>query len=387
MIKDEILASHVFLKNTTEGNVFIAQESKDVFFALTSNAIEDVFVNKYSSFVKDGAFKKLEIAMGKGIGTSEEPKHMNNKKEISPAFTHDKLNEYKTKILSNIDSMLDSWSEEVNITKEMKFFIFQVSMEIFFSEKVNDDFRQASDDITVVSEKLGEGVEDDELLRAVDNLSQFNRTLVDKRLESKENKNDFLDMLINSYNNKKIDFDDLYDEMATIIATGYESTGSAIQWAIYYLSTNKNWQEKISEEKYLDAFIDEVLRMCPPIWISERVAIEDVDIDGTHLPSGTKVIVSSFAMQRDKNVFEDPQEFIPERWLTGKKLSRGQYFPFLFGKRQCIAREFALMEIRLVLTEITKRFEIELVDNGEVYFNRGLTHQPNNDIIVRITNK
>jgi cytochrome P450 len=175
--------------------------------------------------------------------------------------------------------------------------------------------------------------------------------------------------------------------MATIIATGYESTGSAIQWAIYYLSTNKNWQEKISEEKYLDAFIDEVLRMCPPIWISERVAIEDVDIDGTHLPSGTKVIISSFAMQRDQNVFEDPQEFIPERWLTGKKLSRGQYFPFLFGKRQCIAREFALMEIRLVLTEITKRFEIELVDNGEVYFNRGLTHQPNNDIIVRITNK
>ena len=127
--------------------------------------------------------------------------------------------------------------------------------------------------------------------------------------------------------------------------------------------------------------------MCPPIWISERRAIEDVDVDGTHIPSGTKLIVSSFAMQRDQSVFEDAQEFIPERWLTGKKLSRGEYFPFLFGKRQCIAREFALMEIRLVLTEITKRFEIELVNNEEVYFNGGLTHKPSKDIIIRIANK
>lgn len=192
-------------------------------------------------------------------------------------------------------------------------------------------------------------------------------------------------MLIMSYENNKITLDDLYDEAITILLTSYESTSYVLEWAVYYLSINKKWQEKISKEEDVDAFINEVLRLCPPIWNIERVAIEDVNIDGTNIVAGTKVMVSPLITQMDKEVFEDPESFKPERWF-GKEPSKGEYFPFMFGKRQCIGKEFAMMEIRIVLTKIAQRFELELI-NSEVSSVGSLTYRPKDEIKIYVKNK
>jgi cytochrome P450 len=183
-----------------------------------------------------------------------------------------------------------------------------------------------------------------------------------------------------------MDINDLYDHSVTIIFSGYESTAYLLEWAIYYLSINKKWQNKIFREESVDAFINEVLRMCPPVWNTERMATEDVSVDGTDLTAGTKVIVSSLAMHKDKNIFEDPDIFNPERWLKNKELEKGEYFPFLFGKRQCIAKEFVLMEIELILTKIAKKFDTDLL-NDEVLYIGALTYRPKDEIMIYVKNK
>lgn len=377
---------YMFLKKTTKGNPLINSNSENLFFAFTSKAVEDVVLNKYSSFTKDGGFKRLKRILGEGLLTGEEPRHMNNKKEISPGFSNNLMRAYEQKVSTTVDSVLSSWSGKVNVRKEVKFVVFKSVMDIFFSENIDDEFIKINEDISIASDKISFDVNDEEMSRSTKNLKEFSKKIVDKRLESKENKNDFLDVLINSYNNQKIDIDDLYDEAITILLTSYESTAHVLEWAVYYLSINKDWQQKISEEKNLDAFIKEVLRMCPSVWNSERVAIEDVVVDGTSISSGTKVIVSSLAVHRDKDVFEDPDSFKPERWFENKELSKGEYFPFLFGKRQCIGKEFALMEIRVLLTKIAKTFKIELVDGEDSYIG-GLVYRPKNETIINVTNK
>ena len=383
--KDQVSAITI-LKNKTKANYLSSTKLENVFFAFTSKAVEDVLLNKYKSFVKSGVWKRLKCVLGEGLFTTEEPKHMNNKKEIFSAFSSDKTKEYKDKVSDIVDFSLNSWSEEVNVRKEMQFLVFKITMEIFFSKNVDYDFIKIRDSIALSSDRVLSDTSDEELVILTKELKDFVKRIVDERLESKENKNDLLDVLVKSYNNKTMDLNDLYDHAITIIFSGYESTAYLLEWAIYYLSINKNWQDKISREEHVDAFINEVLRMCPPVWNTERMATEDVNVDGTDLTAGTKVIVSSLVMHKDKNIFKDPESFNPERWLENKELEKGEYFPFLFGKRQCIAKDFVLMEIDLILTKIAKKFDTELV-NEEVSYIGALTYRPKDEIIIYAKNK
>jgi cytochrome P450 len=383
--KDQVSAITI-LKNKTKSNYLSSTKLENVFFAFTSKAVEDVLLNKYKSFVKGGVWKRLKCVLGEGLFTTEEPKHMNDKKEIFSAFSSDKIKEYKDKVSDIIDFSLQSWSDEVNVRKEMQFLVFKINMEVFFSTNVDNDFIKIRDNMSIASDKVLSNISDQELVILTKELKEFVKRIVDERLESKENKNDLLDILINSYSNNKMDINDLYDHSVTIIFSGYESTAYLLEWAIYYLSINKKWQNKIFREESVDAFINEVLRMCPPVWNTERMATEDVSVDGTDLTAGTKVIVSSLAMHKDKNIFEDPDIFNPERWLKNKELEKGEYFPFLFGKRQCIAKEFVLMEIELILTKIAKKFDTDLL-NDEVSYIGALTYRPKDDIIIYVKNK
>jgi hypothetical protein len=386
MLNKNLPSVLMFLKNQVKSNHLIITKSENIFFAFTSKAVEDVLVNKDESFIKSGVWKRLKCLLGEGLFTTEEPQHMNNKKEILPGFSVNKTKEYKEKVSYIVDFVLHSWSGEVNVRKEMQFLVFKITMEVFFSKSIDPDFIKMRDTMYTASDKVLSDISDEELVELTKELKEYVKKVVDERLESKENKNDFLDMLINSYNNKKIDLNNLYDQAITIIFSGYESTVYLLEWAIYYLSINEKWQGEISQERNVDAFINEVLRKCPPVWNTERTTTEDVSIDGTDLPAGTKVVVSSYVMHRDKNVFKDPHLFRPERWLEDQNLSKGEYFPFLFGKRQCVAKEFVLMEVGLVLTYIAQNFNIELI-NDKVSYIGALTYRPKDEIRLYVKYK
>lgn len=386
MIFNNLPDVYMIIKKRFKGNHIIKSDDADVFFALTPQAVEDVVLKKYKSFNKSGGFKRLRSVVGQGILTSDEPKHLKNKKLLSKAFSNNKLKEYEPKMINIIDSLLSNWSDEVNVRYEMGHLAYRSIMEIFFSETTDDKFLKIKNNINDASDKVGYGTDNYELEPSVAELKSMSKEIVDKRLESKQNNNDFLDMLISLYKNKIIDMDDLYDEAITLLLSSYETTAYVFEWAVYYLSINKKWQQLIYEEKNMNAFISEVLRLSPPIWNSERVAIEDVDIDGTRISAGTEIKISSLIMHRDSEVFEDPDDFKPERWLVEKELSKGEYFPFLFGKRQCIGKDFAWMELQILLRKICDNFEIELVTENPGYMG-ALTYRPKNEIVIKVTKK
>ena len=326
----------MLLKKSTTGNPFVKIGSDKVFFAFTNKAVEDVILNKYSSFEKSGGLNRLKYLLGEGLITSEEPKHMYNKKEISPAFRNNHMLEYENKVSKIVDSVLSGWSGNVNAREQMSLVVFKSVLEIFFSENIDEHIPQLRDNTFIATGKLASAEYDEELEKSTKELRELSKKIVDKRIGSTENKNDFLGILINSYNDGKISLEDVYDEAITILLVSYETTIYSLETSLYYLAVNKDWQDKVSEDENANAFINEVLRISPPIWYEERVSIEDVTIDGKELPLGTQVVVSSLAVHRDKDVFEDPDSFKPERWFDNKELQKGEYFPFLFGKRQCI---------------------------------------------------
>jgi len=383
---DNFASMLIDLKRMTKGNISLTVESEPVFFAFTNKAVEDVVLNKYDSFHKSGGLKRLEYVLGEGLITSEEPKHMKNKREISPAFHSNHIAEYESKVSAVVESIISNWSGKINVRTEMGFVVFKSILEIFFSESMDDDFEKIRSNINTASYKISRDVEDEELFRSKEELRELSKTIVDKRLNSKEQKNDFLGIIVDSYNNNKMTIDELYDEAINMLLVGYETTSFALEWAIYYLAINKDWQEKISKGENVDAFIDEVLRVRPPVWNEERVAIKDVNIDGTNITAGTQVVVSSLSVHRNKDIFEDPDTFKPERWFEDRELKKGEYFPFLFGKRQCIGKEFALMEMRIVLTKIAQRFHVEPIENL-IEHTYTISYRPFDAIKIFVTDK
>jgi cytochrome P450 len=120
---------------------------------------------------------------------------------------------------------------------------------------------------------------------------------------------------------------------------------------------------------YLNAVIEEGLRLCPPIpWVlPRRVPPGGDNLCGVWLPGGTAVSISQYAMNRDPFLFHDVAAFHPERWLPEGKVSTSPFCkdrrdclqPFSVGPRSCIGKKTAYAEMRLILAKILWEFDIE----------------------------
>ena len=168
---------------------------------------------------------------------------------------------------------------------------------------------------------------------------------------------------------------------------GYETTSTALSYLTYVLATHPDEQLKLHQHiedhlpstaeggmptyddivdmDYLDMFIRETLRMYPiaPIVINRQSA-EEFHIKGIGtLPAGTRIAVDMYQLHFDPDLWGpvDPKEFYPERFAT--KRHPMAWIPFGAGPRNCVGMRFALMELKMTLVCLLRKYSI--VDCGE----------------------
>jgi cytochrome P450 len=96
-----------------------------------------------------------------------------------------------------------------------------------------------------------------------------------------------------------------------------------------------------------------------PAWILTRQAISDVRIGEFDLPAGTDVMWSPYAMHRDPDLFPDPLNFDPDRWLPERpQPPRGAFIPFGVGKRMCIGDQFSITEAVVIAALVASRWRL-----------------------------
>jgi cytochrome P450 len=160
------------------------------------------------------------------------------------------------------------------------------------------------------------------------------------------------------------------DEVMTLFVAGHETTANALTWAWYLLAQNPQKGERLRDElradpqtPYLDAVLNETLRLYPPAWILGRDAVREVEAAGWRLRKGATVLMSQLVLHRSPEYFARADEFLPERWLgTPPQLPAFAYFPFGGGSRKCIGDQFAWTEARIELSHLAARYRFELAD-------------------------
>uniref|UniRef100_A0A0A9FCA5 Uncharacterized protein n=1 Tax=Arundo donax TaxID=35708 RepID=A0A0A9FCA5_ARUDO len=139
-------------------------------------------------------------------------------------------------------------------------------------------------------------------------------------------------------------------------------------------------QEAVSEADlttdmaYLRAVIKESLRLHPvtPLVPPHFSMASCSVVDGYVVPAGVRVLVNAWAMGRDARYWEEPEEFVPERFLDGGaaadvgfKGNDFQFLPFGAGRRMCPGMNFGMATIELMLVNLVHRFDWELLVGKE----------------------
>uniref|UniRef100_A0A3B3YI78 unspecific monooxygenase n=1 Tax=Poecilia mexicana TaxID=48701 RepID=A0A3B3YI78_9TELE len=213
--------------------------------------------------------------------------------------------------------------------------------------------------------------------------------------QQKVHRVDFLQLMIDSQKknglqkDKRLSDHEILSQSMIFIFAGYETSSSSLTFLAYNLATNPEIMRKLQEEidstfpnkapvqyqplmemDYLDSVINESLRLFPIAPRLERVAKASVEINGLVIPKDMVVLVPTWPLHRDPEIWPEPEKFKPERFSKKNQedIDPYTYMPFGVGPRNCIGMRFALVVMKLAVVEILQRYSFSVCKETEVRF-------------------
>ncbi|MCF6131799.1 cytochrome P450 [Flavobacterium wongokense] len=221
--------------------------------------------------------------------------------------------------------------------------------------------------------------------------------IIEERKNSEEQHNDLLDMLLETRyedTGEAMSTQQLIDEIKILFIAGHETTANALTFILHLLGNHPEIQQKVFDEiiqiesetddvveqlqkmNYINAVINESMRLYPPAWITDRENIDDDELLGYKIKGKTLIGVSFYELHRNPKYWDKPEEFNPERFLGEQKKESYKYFyPFGAGPRMCIGLGFAMYEMSLALSHIIKKYHVKS-QHKEMQINPLITLKP-----------
>ena len=164
---------------------------------------------------------------------------------------------------------------------------------------------------------------------------------------------------------------ELRDELMTLLTAGHETTASSLAWTLSRLAREPRVLTELRREVdsedgglYLSATINESLRSRPVVPNTmPRYVAKPITVGGWDYEPGPSLVVNAYLIHHDREIYPDPYTFRPERFLD-EKPGTYTWIPFGGGRRRCLGSSFALLEMKVVIAELVRRFEIR-ASSGE----------------------
>ncbi|MFP3597369.1 cytochrome P450 [Chryseobacterium sp. SIMBA_029] len=376
----------------TNKNFIFSQDKEFVEYILKQN-----HKNYYKSEIQSITLRKY---LGNGLLTNNGKDWLQQRRLIQPGFSKVKIANLVSIMEEEIDTSLELFKTESDIDLYHFFhaLAFNIVAKTLFSSDVDENtVVQLSKIITEIQEVFTKevrlpfytsilntfGVIDKNIEKSKTAKAIIQRIL-DKRRTSKEEKNDLLDMLIQTrYEDTQLPMSDeqLVDEMLILFIAGHETTANALSFIFFEISQNPKAEEKLKKEienegemvftseslmkkSFTVNVIKEGMRLHSPAWAIDREALEDDRFKEYSWPKGTLVILYISGLHRNPKYWEHPDSFIPERF-DDENAKNFAYYPFGAGPRLCIGEHFAIMEMALIIRKFYQKFTF-ISDQKEV---------------------
>ncbi|KAL4894202.1 cytochrome P450 [Aspergillus ambiguus] len=238
-----------------------------------------------------------------------------------------------------------------------------------------------------------------------DRFLEYSRAMTRKRVQKKDHVQhaDFFANLLASNAKERHNEEWLLANANVLVIAGSDTTATALTAITYYLGLNKDKQRALQDEirgtfesaqminadslaslPYLNAVIEEGLRLFPPTAFGLPRESPGAMVDGVWIPKGTVVHTSSWTTTHDERYFTNPRSFIPERWLAPSHHRADATFradehdaakPFSLGPRGCLGINLATLELRMVIARLAWEFDWTMSSGDDFDFEKEATFE------------
>ncbi|MDP4603443.1 MAG: cytochrome P450 [Solirubrobacteraceae bacterium] len=378
--------------------------------------VRTVFTGSAEVMHAGEANKLLAPILGsRSILLLDEAEHLRHRRLLLPPFHGERMLRYEQIMAEATRRELATWQEgeTIEMLPRMQAITLEVIMRAVFGiedglgkERLRVLLRTMLQQTTNMrqmalslilgpdSERLQQRL--DEVLSPVD--EELYRVIAEHRCAPDlEEREDILSMLLlaRDEDGQPLSDEELRDELMTLLLAGHETTASSLSWAFEQLTQKPQTLERLTEElrggddeAYVDAVIQETMRLRPVLPIVIRVLKEPITVGQGRfrLPAGTRVAPAIILVHLRDDIYPEPFEFRPERFI---ETPPGTYtwIPFGGGMRRCVGSAFALFEMRAVLRAVLTTFDIEAAGGPERITRRSLTIVPDHGGRVRVVRR
>jgi len=215
------------------------------------------------------------------------------------------------------------------------------------------------------------------------------RKYIEERRKSSEVGSDLLQVFMDSRykdDNSQMSDEQILIESLQLLVAGNETSSNALSWTLYLLSRHPECVQKVRQEMqdtlrfeqidfadlhrltYTMQVLDEAMRLYPPFWMVDRVALQNDEIMGIRIPTGITVIPYLYGTHRNPDFWKQPERFDPDRFETEKKKARHPFahIPFGGGPRVCIGSNLAMIQMLLILVNLIQRYDFQPISETPV---------------------
>jgi len=369
--------------------------------------------------------------VGQGLLTANGAYWLKQRRLIQPGFKKEKIvklmglmYEVVEEYVEELKSRLSDGPKEIEITGEMSVLTLRIISKALFSSGIEDDqidlLNRAVTDLQEAIIKnirqpffgwwrklTGEEASNNKLSQEIWDLIT---ALIEERRNDPNEYNDLLDMLLNSVyedTGEHMTTKQILDESLILFVAGHETTANALSWTLYLLDQHPEISEKLLAESnavelngditYMDIakmeynrqILSESMRLYPPAWITDRVALDDDVANGVKITKGDVIGLYIYGTHRSAKLWDEPNKFDPSRFEREKMKTYHPYayFPFGGGPRLCIGQQFAMVEMQLTLMELIKNFKMELKKDHPVELSPLITLRPKHGLKMTVNNR
>ncbi|KAG0494760.1 hypothetical protein HPP92_005754 [Vanilla planifolia] len=429
---DLVLLSDSWVCNLGQGrNVLIWQGSTPRLVVGETELVKEILNDRKGVFPKGVTPEIHKKLLGDGLAMTKGKKWARHRKLANHSFRVECIKRMIPEIVEEVESMMDKWeameSREVDLFKDFTVFASEIISRFAFGSSYaegNAIFTNidrlaliaARNSLTVrlpLVRKLLRSPDDIESKRLEEEMRESILKIVKKRemMKEKGDINGYGDDLLGSLlsalheanDEEGITLQDLIDECKTFYFGGHETTATMLSWTFLLLAINPEWQEKARAEfaeifgdrsltlddtaavaklKTLTMILNESMRLYPPVLNIMRVAERKTMLGKLVVPKGMELHLSPLIIHHDRSVWgDDAHLFRPERFAHGVATALAKarggvaFLPFGGGQRICVGQGMAMLEARVALAMILRRYAFTI--------SPGYVHAPMPRITIR----
>jgi cytochrome P450 len=370
--------------------------------------------------------KRMGHFLGKGLLTTHGEAWRTQRRLIQKGFDRKQLDALSSIMQDSVAESLRDFDKQIHsgpvdiYPQLMKITFAMVARSLFGARLKDEDINLVSDTICTVQEFIVRQTlqpylnpwfaASGELRKHEDMRTRADAVLLDyiKKRRNEAPGHDLLQTLMDArYSDGEGMSDELIlSESMQLLVAGHETSSNALSWLLYLLSSRPDCLERVRQEfdsvlgeaplshsdvprlEFATQVIQEALRLYPPFWMIDRMAVADDRVGDIVIPRGSMIIVYVYGAHHAPRYWHNPETFDTDRFIKGNEKLRTPftYLPFGGGPRGCIGGNYAMLQILMILSVLLRKYDFELVPGQMIEARPMVILRPKNGIRMTFTN-